>query len=79
MKRKKLIKYTLLIILICFAFAGVKYPGGETAAKELMGSMGVSTAQALSEKVLRLHIIANSDSEADQLIKLKIRDEITEK
>ena len=79
MKRKKLIKHTLLIILICFAFAGVKYPGGETAAKELMGCMGVSTAQALSEKVLRLHIIANSDSEADQLIKLKIRDEITEK
>ncbi len=30
----------------------------------------------LRQNVLRLHIIANSDSEADQQLKLKIRDEI---
>ena len=30
----------------------------------------------LRQNVLRLHIIANSDSEADQSLKLKIRDEI---
>ncbi len=33
----------------------------------------------LRENVLRLHIIANSDSEQDQALKLKIRDEILEK
>ena len=30
----------------------------------------------ISQKVLRLHIIANSDSEEDQLLKLKVRDAI---
>lgn len=30
----------------------------------------------LKENILRLHIIANSDSEADQALKLKIRDKI---
>lgn len=33
----------------------------------------------LRQNVLRLHIIANSDSEADQALKLKIRDEILAK
>ncbi|MBO5211596.1 MAG: stage II sporulation protein R [Clostridia bacterium] len=33
----------------------------------------------LRQNVLRLHIIANSDSEADQQLKLKIRDEILAK
>ena len=33
----------------------------------------------LRQNVLRLHIIANSDSEADQQLKLKIRDEILSK
>ena len=32
--------------------------------------------QDISNSVLRLHIIANSDSEADQKLKLKVRDEI---
>lgn len=31
---------------------------------------------SLSEKVLRLHVLANSDSEADQQLKLKVRDAI---
>lgn len=33
----------------------------------------------LKQNILRLHIIANSDSEEDQAIKLKIRDEILKK
>lgn len=32
----------------------------------------------LSEDVFRLHILANSDSEADQSLKLKVRDEVLE-
>lgn len=31
---------------------------------------------SLSKKVLRLHVLANSDSEADQQLKLKVRDAI---
>lgn len=35
-----------------------------------------STKTALAEGVIRLHVIANSDSEQDQALKLKVRDEI---
>lgn len=33
---------------------------------------------ALAEKVVRLHVVANSDSEADQALKLKVRDAVLE-
>ncbi|NLF34550.1 MAG: stage II sporulation protein R [Clostridiales bacterium] len=33
---------------------------------------------AFSEKVIRLHVIANSDSEGDQALKLRVRDRILE-
>ena len=36
----------------------------------------ISAANTVRENTLRLHIIANSDSKADQEIKLKVRDEI---
>jgi len=35
-------------------------------------------ASALSEKIVRLHVIANSDSEADQELKLHVRDAVLE-
>ena len=31
---------------------------------------------ALSDQVIRLHVLANSDSEADQALKLKVRDRV---
>ena len=33
-------------------------------------------AQALSDKLIRLHVVANSDSDRDQELKLKVRDEV---
>ena len=33
---------------------------------------------ALAHQVIRLHVLANSDSEADQALKLKVRDEVLE-
>lgn len=36
-------------------------------------------AQSVREDVVRLHILANSDSEKDQIIKLKVRDALLEK
>ena len=33
-------------------------------------------AESLSEKILRFHVLANSDSEEDQALKLKVRDAI---
>lgn len=34
--------------------------------------------QTLREELIRLHVVANSDSEADQAIKLRVRDAVTE-
>ena len=36
----------------------------------------ITTGESISNKVLRLHIIANSDSDYDQNLKLKVRDEV---
>lgn len=36
----------------------------------------ITTGESISNKVLRLHIIANSDSDYDQNIKFKVRDEV---
>ena len=33
---------------------------------------------ALAEQVVRLHVIANSDSDADQALKLRVRDRVLE-
>ena len=37
-----------------------------------------SESEAISDQVLRLHILANSDSDEDQALKLKVRDAILE-
>lgn len=42
------------------------------------GAWADRTQQQLSDKVLRLHVLANSDSEADQALKLKVRDSVLE-
>ena len=44
----------------------------------LTGAMALHTQAALSEKVVRLHVLANSDSEADQTLKLQVRDCVLE-
>lgn len=42
------------------------------------GTWADRTQQQLSDKVLRLHVLANSDSEADQALKWKVRDSVLE-
>ena len=44
-----------------------------------MAAYSDSAAEDLQENVMRLHIIANSDSDADQAVKLRVRDAILEK
>ncbi len=51
----------LLALVICFAF-------NVTAFSEKCDS--------IREKMLRMHVIANSDSDADQQLKLKVRDAV---
>ena len=42
----------------------------------LWGAWSVREQQELADKVVRLHILANSDSEADQALKLRVRDAV---
>ena len=39
------------------------------------GVLALRTQDELADKVVRLHVLANSDSEEDQALKLKVRDE----
>ena len=48
---------------------------GLTAAV-LWGSWSLRAQQELADKVVRLHVLANSDSEADQALKLRVRDAV---
>ena len=42
----------------------------------LSGAVSLRTQEQLAEKVVRLHILANSDSEEDQALKLQVRDAV---
>lgn len=60
--------------------------------KKIMGRLGIcllvaaffwcgtllSDRQRLREELIRLHVVANSDSESDQYLKLRVRDAVTE-
>ena len=60
-----------------------KLPGRQTLALFLLflvfTALWAHAQQTdLAEKVLRLHVVANSDSEADQALKLRVRDRVLE-
>mgnify|MGYP000647557532 CR=1 FL=1 len=40
------------------------------------GAVALHTQSQLAEKVVRLHVLANSDSEEDQALKLEVRDKV---
>ena len=46
------------------------------ALAALLGVWLDGAQAALSDQVIRLHVLANSDSEADQALKLRVRDRI---
>ena len=43
------------------------------------GALAHGTQQQLADKVVRLHVLANSNSEADQALKLRVRDAVLER
>lgn len=45
----------------------------------LTGGLALRTQDQLAEKVVRLHVLANSDSQEDQALKLKVRDRVLER
>ncbi|MCL2081297.1 MAG: stage II sporulation protein R [Oscillospiraceae bacterium] len=62
-KKFKLWEISLIIGLICAV---------------ALGAWAQRSQRELSEKLLRLHVVANSDSEADQALKLSVRDRVLE-
>ena len=48
------------------------------AAWLLTGALALNNQDRLAEKVVRLHVLANSDSPEDQALKLKVRDRVLE-
>ena len=42
----------------------------------LWGAWSMQRQDALAQKMIRLHVIANSDSDADQALKLEVRDKV---
>lgn len=61
---KNLKKFTIIIILLLAFFVTNAY------------SYAMNVSNGLSSNIFRLHILANSDSEEDQALKLKVRDAI---
>ena len=60
-------KKVLKRIVLCAAVAGIFWLWGVIAQRE-----------QLNENLIRLHVVANSDSEEDQAIKLRVRDAVVE-
>lgn len=48
------------------------------AASLIWGVWSLGTQRELADRVVRLHVLANSDSEADQALKLTVRDRVLE-
>ena len=44
----------------------------------LFGAVTAQSQRNISDKVVRLHVVANSDSDEDQALKLKVRDAVIE-
>lgn len=63
----KKIKYFCILSILLFSFLFIT-----------ISSYATSVATDLSNNFFRLHILANSDSEKDQALKLKVRDKIIE-
>ena len=54
-----------------FAFCSILF-----IAVMVIGLLPVNGEERVYGEVIRLHVLANSDSEADQALKLKVRDRV---
>lgn len=71
----------LFFVLSAFCFllyAGVLYAGVSSAQAARKESGEQKIQQGIAKQVVRLHVLANSDSDADQKLKLMVRDRVLE-
>lgn len=65
-------KKTIIILLITVILFNIG--NGVTIKKS--ENVQAASQETVSEKIIRFHVIANSDSKEDQALKLKVRDEV---
>ena len=65
--------YRKQAVLLCGIFTVI---GVFLAAGLAMRGEAAGVQQGIASEILRFHVIANSDSEADQALKLKVRDAV---
>jgi stage II sporulation protein R len=77
MKRKFLITYILIIILITFNYANThKIQTNIQRSEGLIERAKIESQEDIADSLIRFHVLANSDSKQDQETKLRVRDEV---
>lgn len=72
-------KIILILLLAVFAAAGFTYLfRGFPVSAKVDENKGSENTEALAERILRFHVIANSDSTNDQELKLKVKTAVIE-
>lgn len=68
---------TLILIIITIGLVNINTVKAESddTYNQIDGQEDI-TVEEIAEKLIRFHVIANSDGEADQKLKLKVRDEV---
>lgn len=67
----------LILVLITLGLGNIATAENKDISNETVNQNEV-TVDEIAEKLIRFHVIANSDGEADQNLKLKVRDEVLE-
>jgi stage II sporulation protein R len=74
-RRQAVALATFVTVVSLFVVLGLTARGREVMERE---SRAASIQQGIAAQILRFHVIANSDSEEDQALKLQVRDAVLE-
>ena len=71
-KKRRLSVFIMVILILTVGMAGIRTAEGYAAWQQ--DSAGI--AQGIATEIIRFHVRANSDSEADQQLKLQVKDRV---
>lgn len=74
---KKIISALMCVLLLFVVFTNTNIVKGTSDEKSVETDRGM-LQKSLEKKLIRFHVIANSDSAEDQALKLKVRDKVLE-
>lgn len=67
-------RYIILVLIACFAILAILYDRNIAFTKDQS-----NIVEGLSDSLIRFHVIANSDSDEDQGVKVKVKDEVVKR